>query len=119
MLSSKTCCSSTENDKQLDTEGHGFGDDHISVHFLPCAFTNWHVSMPQHVLGQPAHSQEPIDTPDHVGWSHKHHRKNNIVDLGPPRFKAEGQGGVSELELQTGPGKQWQVELRETPAGQS
>lgn len=95
------------------------GDDHISVHFLPCAFTNWHVSMPQHVLGQPAHSQEPIDTPDHVGWSHKHHRKNNIVDLGPPRFKAEGQGGVSELELQTGPGKQWQVELRETPAGQS
>lgn len=89
------------------------GDDHISVHFLSCAFTNWHVSRPQHVLGQPVHSQVPIDTPDRVGRSHKHQRKNNIVDLGPPRFKAEGQGGVSEPDLQTGPGKQWQVELRE------
>lgn len=89
------------------------GDDHISVHFLSCAFTNWHIPMPQHVLGQPVHSQVPIDTPDCMGRSHKHQRKNNIVDLGPPRFKAEGQGDVSELDLQTGPGKQWQVELRE------
>lgn len=93
------------------------GNDHISVHFLSCAFTNWHISMPQHVLGQPVHSQVPIDTPDRVGRSHKHQRKNNIVDLGPPRFKAEVQGGVSELDLQTGPGKQWQVELRERDIG--
>lgn len=47
-----------------------------------------------------------LDVKDHMSQSHKHQRKNNTVDLGPPRLKAGGQGGVSEVEFQTGPGKQ-------------